>query len=95
MRVIPALDPLEHHKLCFRLRFESPSVENFPLKRCEKAFRHRIVIVVRITHRAQRWHDVLLPTPFAERVARVLAAVIAVMYDRVRTTLRVRRIQCR
>lgn len=28
MRVIPALDPLEHHKLRFRLRFETPSVEN-------------------------------------------------------------------
>src|SRR3990172_2721081 len=91
MRVVPAFEPFEHRHFGFGLGLEAAAVEHFALQGGEEAFRHRVV--VRIADRAHRGHDVHLLAALAERVAGVLAAMIAVMHDRLRPTLRKRRVE--
>jgi hypothetical protein len=85
MRVVPTFDPGKHSHLRFRLRLEATTAEQLTLKRGEEALRHRVV--VGITDRAHRRHDVRLLAALAERVARVLTAAIRVMDHVLRTTL--------
>src|SRR6266853_6825612 len=80
MWVVPTFQPIKDRHLRFRLALEAPAVEYFALERGEEALRHRVV--VSITHRAHRGHDARFPTPLAEGVAGVLAAVVGVMDHR-------------
>ena len=46
MRVVPALDPLEHGELGFGLSLEAPSIEQFALERGEQALGQGVVVGV-------------------------------------------------
>src|ERR1700761_6403853 len=86
MWVVPALDPLKHRHLGFRLTLEAPTIEYFAFQRGKEALRHRVVIGV--PDGSHRWHDPSFAAALAEGVAGVLAPAIRVVNDPARLTLR-------
>ena len=85
MRVVPALDPLKHRHLCFRLGLEAAATEQLSLQGREEALGHRVV--VGIPHRAHRGHHSGLLATFSERVTCVLAAAVGMMDHALGTAL--------
>jgi len=91
MRVVPALDPLEHRHLGIRLALEAPPIEHLTFQGGEEALRHRVVVGV--PDRSHRGHDTGFPAPLAEGVTGVLTAAIGVENDSAWLTLSDRHLQ--
>jgi hypothetical protein len=70
VRVVPTFEPFKYGHPGFRFGFESTSAQQFALESREEAFRHGVV--VGISDRSHRGHDVRFLTALAEGVARIL-----------------------
>lgn len=91
MRVIPALDELEHRQPRLDLGLEAAAREQFALQGREEAFAHRVVEA--IADRAHRRAHPGFAAACAELDRGVLGALIGVMDDFGRTALPQRKIE--
>ena len=77
MRVVPALDEIEHNGRGFALILESMEREQLALQRCVEALAHRIVVA--IANGSHRRSNALALAALAKGDRRVLAALVRVM----------------
>ena len=91
MRVVPALEPREDRHPRLGVTLERPAIDDFTLEGGEEALGHGVV--VRIASRSHRGHDASFATSLAERIARILAALVGMVNDRLRPPLRERHVE--
>src|ERR1700730_13956884 len=92
MRVIPALDELEHRHARLDLSAEVAAVEQLTFELSEKALAHRIVEAISdLTHRRPHTR---LPAAHSEGYRRVLCALVGMMDHPGGPPLRQRHVQC-
>src|ERR1700757_283231 len=91
VRVIPALDEIEHRHACLGLSLETVALEQLAFERGEKALAHRIIEA--IAHRAHRGPHPGLLAASAEGQRGILAALIRMMNHAARTPLSERHVE--
>ena len=86
MRIVPPLDVVEDYHTGDRVDVEAAAIDELALEGCEEAFTHGVIIAV--TGRAHRGPYTGFPTATPEGYRRVLASLVGVMNNLLRTPLR-------
>ena len=91
MRIVPAFDVAEKDETGMRMRGEAMFREAFTLQRGEKTFSHRVVIGIATRAHGRFYAEQLTPLP--EGKGSVLTALVGVVNDVCRASLRRRHVE--